>query len=263
MKLAVCVKLVPDTAHLKFDAQDALIRDGMEYMLNPFCEYAVETALRIKEALGDDSTVTVFTKGPAQSKDALKKALAMGCDDAYLVSDDAFDGGDGWTTAFLLSEAIKKQCGTPDLLLFGQFSTDDAMGLVGPQTAELMGMPSITFCKNVSVSGNTAKVERETEKGVEHYEMTLPGAVCTMKCDYEPRMPSIKGVMKANRTEIAVLDMAGLGVDGANIGAQGSLTTVAKLWRKPKKKGGHKVDGSDAQAAVSQLMAYLKEQKLV
>lgn len=84
-----------------------------------------------------------------------------------------------------------------------------------------------------------------------------------MKCDYEPRMPSIKGVMKANRTEIPVLDMAGLGVDGANIGAQGALTTVAKLWRKPKKKGGHKIDGSDAQGAVNQLMAYLKEQKLV
>jgi electron transfer flavoprotein beta subunit len=263
MNIVVCVKQVPDTAHLKFDSQNELVKDGLEQIMNPFCEYAVETAVRLREA-NEGSKLTAICMGAAQAKETLKRAVAMGCDEAYLLSDEAFAGSDAWTTAFVLKAAVQKLVPDAQLIFFGQFAADGMTGITGPAVAEFLGMPSVTFCKAVELkSGTILTAHRETEQGLEIYEVTLPGVISMMKCDYEPRIPSIKGVMKANRTEIPVVDLAGLGLTMDQVGQQASPTQVEKTWRKPKKEGGVKVDGSDPQVAVGQLMSFLKEQKIV
>ncbi len=263
MNIVVCVKQVPDTAHLRFDSNDQLAQESLENVMNPFCEYAVETAVRLKEA-HEGSKLTAITMGPPQAKEVLKRAIAMGADEAFLLSDEAFTGSDAWSTAFILSEAIKKNLPSTDLILLGQFATDGMSGVTGPALAEFLGFPSMTFCKKAELKSDTIlEAHRETERGLEIYEITLPGVICIMKCDYEPRIPSIKGVMKANRTEIPVWDAASLGLSADKVGLKGSPTMVAKTWRKPKKEGGIKVDGSDPQAAVSQLIDFLRQQKVM
>lgn len=264
MNIVVCVKQVPDTAHIKFDDAGNLVKDGLEYMINPFCEYAVETAIRIKEAMEGECKITVFSIGPSQAKEAIKKAVAMGCDEAFLLSDEKFQGADAWAVAYTLSEAIKNKVPNADLIFFGQFATDGNTGLTGPMVAEFMSLPSLTFCKQVEYTGSgSLKLHRETERGSEVHEMTLPGVVCMMKCDYDPRMPTIKGVMKANRTQIPEVSAEELGLDVTKIGIQGSPTMVMNTWKKPKKEGGVKIDGSDPQEAVKQLIGFLQEQKVM
>jgi electron transfer flavoprotein alpha/beta subunit len=263
MNIVVCLKQVPDTAHLKFDSNDQLAADGIENVMNPFCEYAIETAIRLKEA-HEGSKLTAICMGPAPAKEVLKRAIAMGADEAFLLSDNAFSGADGWATGYTLCTAIKKLVPDFNLVILGQFATDGMTGITGPAMAEFLDVPSITFSKKIELKdANTITVHRETEKGTEVYEMSMPGVVCMMKCDYEARIPSIKGVMKANRTEIPTVDLAGLGLTVEQVGAKGSTTTVDSVWRKPKKHGGVKVDGSDPQQAVGQLIAFLREQKIM
>jgi electron transfer flavoprotein alpha/beta subunit len=263
MHIVVCIKQVPDTANLKFDAASGTIQGGTELMMNPFCEYAVETAIRLKEAY-EGSKVSVFTLGTPQAKEVLKRAVAMGADEAYLLSDDAFNGADTWATGYTLGQAIQKYAADYNLILCGQLSTDGMNGITGPAMAEFLGIPSLTFGKSVAMKdGQRLTINRETERGIEVCEMTLPGLVCVMKCDYEPRIPSIKGVMKANRTEIPIVTMADLGLSAEKVGYQGSPTTISKSWKKPKKQGGVKIDGSNPDAAVQQLIGFLKEQKVL
>ncbi|MCA9789090.1 MAG: electron transfer flavoprotein subunit beta/FixA family protein [Cyanobacteria bacterium HKST-UBA06] len=263
MNIVVCIKTVPDTAQLRFDSNNQLMHDNLEWVMNPFCEYALETAVRLKEAIGESATVTVLTVGDARSKDALKKALAVGCDQAYLINDDRFNGGDTVTLCHILNAAIAKYVPDAKLVLFGQYSSDQMSGNVGPGVGQLMEIPSLTFCKEVTLSGEQATLKRETEKGIETYTMTLPGVVCMMKCDYELRMPAIKGVMKANRTEIPEVKLDDLGLSADQVGAGGAFVTSMSFTRKPQKTGGQKIDGSDPQAAVNQLIDYLHQQQIV
>lgn len=263
MNIVVCLKQVPDTAHLRFDSNNRLAKESIENVMNPFCEYAAETAIRLKEA-HEGSKLTALCMGGPQAKEVLKRAVAMGCDEAFHLCDEAFQGADGWATAYALATAIRKLVPEYDLIILGQFATDGMTGITGPALAELMGVPSITFCKKLEKKSETVLTTwRETEKGVEVHEMDLPGVVCMMKCDYEARIPAIKGVMKANRTEIPSLDRAALGLTIEEVGVKGSAMAMADSWRKPKKEGGVKVDGSDPQAAVNQLIGYLREQKIL
>lgn len=263
MNIVVCVKQVPDTANLKFDSQGNIQTDGLENMMNPCCGYAVENAIRIKEA-SDGNKVTVFTIGPAQSKEVLKRALAMGADEAYHLSDAVFMGGDSIAAGYTLAEAIKKYVPDFNLIFCGQFTDDEMAGVTGPAIAEYLNIPSLTICNKVEVKdASTVTVHRESSQGMEVHEMTLPGLVCFANSEVEPRIPSIKGVMKANRTEIPSVELAALGVPAEKVGIQGSPSKVMEKWRKPRKEGGRQVEGSDPQEAVSQLIAFLKEQKVM
>lgn len=262
MKIVVFVKQVPDNTKLRFD-ENGPVRDGATMMINPYDEYALETALRIKEKAGGDSTVTVLTLGAPTAKEIIKKALSFGADDAFLLSDTVFDSNDSTATSYALAEAVKSLVPGYELLVFGQQSLDDAAGQTGPKVAEWLGLPSLTFCKNAELEGNALKAVRETERGVETHEMTLPGVLCMMKCDYELRNSNIKGVMRANKTEIPVKSVADLGLNAEKVGLKGSTTTVAKTWQRPAKSGGKVIDGSDAKAAVNQLVAYLQNEAKV
>lgn len=262
MKIVVFIKQVPDNTKLKFD-ESGPVRDGVPMMINPYDEYALETALRLKDQAGGDSTVTVITLGAASAKEIVKKAISYGADDAFLLSDDAFADSDSTAISFALAQAVKSLVPDFHVLIFGQQSLDDAVGQTGPKLAEWLNLPSLTFCKNAEVSGDALKATRETERGIETYEMTLPGVLCMMKCDYELRNSNIKGVMRANKTEIPVKSAQDLGVDSGKVGASGSPTTVARTWQKPPKSGGVVIDGSDPKVAVGKLVDYLKEIKVL
>ncbi len=269
MNIIVFVKQVPDNTKLRIDQISQLggggiPREGVDMMINPYDEYALETALRLKEAAGGESKVTVISLGSASAKDIVKKAIAAGADDAFLLSDPAFLDGDSTATAHALAAAAKSLVPDHQVLFFGQMSLDDAASQTGPKVAELLGHPSLTAAKGVELLNPASlKVMRETERGVEFHEMTLPGVVSVMKCDYELRTSNIKGVMKANKAQIPAKTPAEIGVDASKTGKTGSSTTVNGLSQRPPKEAGVTVDGSDPKAAVDQLIAFLKEQKVL
>jgi electron transfer flavoprotein beta subunit len=262
MKIVVFIKQVLDNTKLRFnDGQP--VTEGVPMMMNPFDEYALETALKLKEQAGGDSTVTVLSLGAANAKDIIKKAIAAGADDAFLLSDAAFNEGDSTATAYALANGVKALVPDFKVLVFGQMALDDAAGQTGPKVAEILNLPSLTYGKNVQLNGETLTLTRETERGTEDYEMQLPGVICMMKCDYELRSSNIKGVMKANKTEIPIKAPADLSLDSARVGAAGSTTRITKTWQRPAKSGGRVVQGDDPKTAVSQLLDYLKEAKVL
>lgn len=262
MQIVVFIKQVLDNTKLKFSDGKPLL-DGVPMMMNPFDEYALETALRLKEQAGGDSKVTVLSLGLPNAKDILKKAIAAGADDAFLLSDAGLTEGDSITTARALAKGVQTFAAEAKILVFGQMALDDAAGQVGPIVAELLELPSVTYGKDAKISGDTLTVFRETERGTEEVALQLPAVACMMKCDYELRSANIKGVMKANKTEIPVKTPADISLEPAVTGVAGSVTHVSKTWQRPAKVGGKVVDGGDAQAAVNQLLDYLKEAKVL
>ncbi|MBY0402600.1 MAG: electron transfer flavoprotein subunit beta/FixA family protein [Cyanobacteria bacterium] len=262
MKIVVFVKQVPDNTKLKFDANGPVL-EGVPMMINPYDEYALETALRIKEKAGGDSTVTVLSVGAGSAKEVIKKAISFGADDAFLLSDASFDKSDSTANAFALAQGVKHLVPDYQVLVFGQQSLDDVSGQTGPKVAEFLGLPSLTFCKNAELVDNALTVTRETERGVETHKMTLPGVVCMMKCDYELRTSNIKGVMRANKTEIPIKTPADLSLTAAQVGEAGSATSVTKTWKPAEKTSGTIVDGSNPKAAVDQLLTFLKDSKVL
>ncbi len=262
MKIVVFIKQVLDNTKLRF-VDGKPVTDGVPMMMNPFDEYALETALRLKEQAGDDTTVTVISLGAPSAKDIIKKAIAAGADDAFLLSDDTFSNGDSTANAYALANAVKTLAPDFKVLVFGQMALDDADAQTGPKVAEILNLPSLTYGKNAQLSGETLKVFRETERGTEEHDMQLPGVICMMKCDYELRSSNIKGVMKANKTDIPIKAPADLSLDSARVGAAGSSTKIGKTWQRPAKSGGKVIDGTDAKASVGQLLEYLKEAKVL
>lgn len=263
MKILVCVKQVPDTADIRWTENNTMIREGVESILNPFDEYGVETAIRIKEA-HPDTTITVLTMGPPQAKDALKRALAMGADEAILFTDKKFAGADTWATSYTMAKAIREKAGEFDLIICGQFAIDGDTAQTGPGIAEQLGLPQVTYAKEVQYTGNNSViVKREIEDGIQRVEMTLPGLVCMLKCDYDPRMPSIKGTMKANRTPIPEYGMEELGLTPEQVGIKGSPTYVSKAFRPEQKSAGEIIKEADPRQAAISLLEKLKNDKIL
>ena len=259
INIAVFIKQVPDNTKLQFNEIGPVL-EGVSMMLNPYDEYALETALRLKEAGGEGSTLTVISQGASSAKEIVKKAIAVGADQAFLINDAQLEGTDSTGAAKVLNQAVKTLVPEAQVLIFGQASLDSASGQVGPKVAELMNAPSLTFCKNAELNGDKLTVHRESEAGIETHEMDLPAVICMMKCDYELRGSNIKGVMKANKTPIPEKSLADLGLDASTVAA---TTTITKTWKRPDKVGGKVIDGADAPAAVGQLLEYLKESKIL
>ncbi len=258
MKIVVFIKQVLDNTKLKF-SNGQPVTDGVPMMMNPFDEYALETALRLKEQAGGESTVTVITLGAAGAKEMIKKAIAAGADAAYLISDPATVDADSLSIAQVLAAAAKALIPDFELLVFGQMALDDASAQTGPAVAEILDLPSVTAGKNGSFENGQLKIIRETERGVETATLTLPASICMMKCDYELRSSNIKGVMKANKTDIPVKTLADIGADAI----PASRSRIEKTWQRPAKSGGRVVTEADPQAAVTQILDYLKAVKIL
>lgn len=263
MKIVVCVKQVPDTSDIKWTENNTMVREGVESILNPFDEYAMETAIRIKEA-NTDATITAITMGPPQAKDVLKRAIAMGADEAVLISDKKFAGADTQATSRTLAAAIKNKLGNVDLIICGMFAIDGDTAQTGPSIAEHLGFAQVTYAKEIEYKGGSSLVAtREVDEGLQKVEMQLPGVVCMLKCDYEPRKPSIKGTMKANRTEIPEYNMEALGIDASQVGIKGSPTFVSKAFRPQARDAGEIIQAPTAKEAACRLIEKLKEEKIL
>ncbi len=263
MKIVVCVKQVPDTSDIKWTENNTMIREGVQSIINPFDEYAVETAIRIKEA-NPESTITAITMGPAQAKDVLKRSVAMGADEAILITDKKFAGADTWATSYTLATAIKEKVGDFDLIICGQYAIDGDTAQTGPGIAEHLDIPQATYAKQIeATSDGVVVVTREIEEGTQKMEVQLPALACMLKCDYEPRMPSIKGTMKANRTKIAEYGVEELNIDVEKIGFKGSPTIVSKAFKPESKEAGELIQADSPQEAAKALLEKLKADKIL
>lgn len=260
MEIAVCIKQVPDTTEVRINPEtNTLIREGVPSIVNPFDENAVEEALRLREKHG--GKVTVVTMGPPQAVEALKQCLAMGVDEAFLVSDRAFAGSDTWATSYTLAQTLKK-LGKFDIIFCGKQAIDGDTAQVGPGIAEWLNLPQATFAVKVEVEGAKAKVERLLEEANEVIEVPLPCIITVVKQINEPRLPSLKGLMKAKKAEIKTLSAADIAADSAVCGLKGSPTRVKKIFAPPQKGGGEMLSGS-VDEMVTALVGKLKEQKVI
>ncbi len=261
MEILVCIKQVPDTAEVKIDpVTNTLIRQGVPSIVNPFDKNALEAALQLKDKHG--GKVTVISMGPPQAKEALRECLAMGADNAILVSDRAFGGSDTLATSYTLAATIRK-IGTYDLIFCGKQAIDGDTAQVGPEIAEHLGIAQITYVAKIEVNGDTVSVEREYEEGYGVIEGKLPLLISVVKSINEPRYPTIKGTMKANRAEIPVWTMADLDVDEQKLGLKGSPTQVRRIFTPPQRTEGVIIQKDTAWESVAVLIQKLSDAKII
>ena len=242
MNIIVCIKQVPDTTEVKINPETGtLIREGVPSIINPFDTYAIEEGLRLKEQFG--GKVTVISMGPPQAVEALKEAVAMGADEAILLSDKAFAGSDTWATAYTLSQAIKK-CGGFDIILCGKQAIDGDTGQVGPGIARQLGISQLTYVfkiRKLDSESRAIVVERLLEEGREVVETTLPAVLTVVKDINQPRYPTFLGIRRATKMQIPVWGAADLPeTDSNKFGLKGSPTQVVRVFNPPKREG--KVD---------------------
>ncbi|MFH1868684.1 MAG: electron transfer flavoprotein subunit beta/FixA family protein [Candidatus Omnitrophota bacterium] len=258
MNIIVCIKQVPDTTNVRIDPEtNTLIRQGVESIINPFDMYAIEEAIRIKEKLG--GKVIVVTMGPPQAESALREAVSMGVDEAVLVSDRAFAGSDTWATSYTLAAAIKK-LGPFDIILCGKQASDGDTAQVGPGIAVHLDIPQVTYVKKIEdINECSARVESMTEEGYEVIETPLPALLTVVKEINEPRLPSLKGKIKAKSVQIKNIKAQDLDVDHRHIGLNGSPTQVIKIFTPAPREGGEMLSGTTSEIA-EKLFEVLKDE---
>ena len=229
MKLCVCLKQVPDTADLRIDPEtNTLVREGVEAVLNPLDEFPLEAALRLREQAG--GTVTAMTMGPPQAADVLRKAVAMGADEAVLVTDRAFAGADTWATSLTLARAIEA-LGPFDAILCGKQAIDGDTAQVGPGIAAHLGMPQVTYVTSMAPAddGGGLRVSRQLEQGTAVVEVGCPVVLTVLKEANEPRLPSLSGRLRAIDLEPGRVGLADLGLATEDVGLPGSFTKVIRI----------------------------------
>lgn len=265
MRILVPIKQVPETGDVRMDPETGtVVRAGVETVVNPLDLYAIEAALRLRESRG--GTVTALTMGPPQARKALKEAVAMGCDDAVLVSDRSFGGSDTWATSYVLSRAVEA-LGGADLIVAGERATDGDTAQVGPGLAAWLGLPLVTYVSRVeSVSDRSIIVERLAEDGYGLVELALPALLTVVKEIAAVRLPTLAGKKRARDLAIRVLDAASLDHDPARVGLKGSPTRVVKVESPKVTRGGRLVKAGDDESvavAAADLAAYLDEKGLL
>ena len=259
MKILVCVKQVPDTTEVRIDREtNTLQRQGVSSILNPFDRHALEEALRVKERCG--GTVSVLTMGPLKAQEVLKECLALGADEAVLVSDKAFAGADTLATSRTLAAAIAK-LQPAELIFCGKQAIDGDTAQVGPELAEHLNMAQITCVSKLEVFPAERRLiaEREVEDGREVLELPFPAVLTVSKSLNEPRYPSIKGRLRANKTSIPILTLADLGLQAEETGLQGSPTRVVRIFAPETRKGGEVIQGMAPRQAADLLAIRLKQ----
>jgi electron transfer flavoprotein beta subunit len=247
LKIVACVKQVPDS-EAKVTAADGSISWGeAPLVINPFDEYAVEGALLMKEANG--GTVTVLCIGPESGKEALKHGLAMGADDAILISDAALSGLDTQGAAHILAAAVKKIAGV-DMLLFGRQTLDDGSGLTAAQTARVLGWPMLGFVGHIKVEGDSLQVSRVIEEGRQNVQARLPAVLSIVQSIGEPRYPSFMGIRKATKATIPLWSLADLGAT-----APAQIVRRTELITPPSREVTCEIIAGDSPAAIAATLA--------
>ena len=262
MKIVVCVKQVPDTNEVKIDEEKGtLIREGVPSIINPEDKIAIEEAVRLKEEFGGE--ITVISMGPPQAKDALVEAYAMGADNAVLLSDREFAGSDTWATAYTLSQAIK-ETGQFDLIFCGRQAIDGDTAQVGPQIAENLSIPQITYVKGVDIEDDEIIAKRQLEDGYSVIKTKLPALLTVIDGLNEPRYPSIKRIIDAYNKEdtIQTWTVEDFEVDKDKLGLDASPTQVYDTFVPTRDHEPEILEG-DVEEKVEKLIKKLKEEKVV
>lgn len=262
MKIVVCIKQVPDTTEVKLDPKtNTLIRDGVPSIINPDDKAGIEAALELRDNVG--GTVTVVCMGPPQADIALREALAMGCDDAVLLSAREFGGSDTYATATIIGAGLKK-IGF-DIVITGRQAIDGDTAQVGPQIAEQLQIPQVSYAEELHAEGDKIIVKRQFEDRYHILEVSTPCLITALAELAEPRYMSVNGVMKAYQKEIKVLGFEDLKdtFDPANIGLKGSPTNVKQSFTKQAKGAGTVLDDISAEEAVEAIMKKLEERYII
>ena len=265
MNIVVCTKQVPDTAAtLKVDEQSNVSWGDAALVINPWDEYAIEEAIRLKEKFG--GKVTILTVGAEQTKEVLKQAVAMGCDEAFLISDAAFVGSDALATTYILAQAIK-QLGEVDLVAFGKQAIDGDTGLVPAGVARRLGWPFLSYIAKIDEldpGGKTLKVTRLLEQGRQSVASKLPAVISVVKEINEPRYPSFMNIRKASKLQIPIMDAAAIGADADKVGKAHAAAEWLKVFPLPARAGTCEIiTGDSPQAIAASLADKLMAEKVI
>jgi electron transfer flavoprotein beta subunit len=261
MNIVVCVKQVPDTwSEKKLDPSDSTLdRGATDPVMNEMDEYAVEEALRIQEAQGGE--VTILCMGPDAAAETVRKALSMGADKAIHVIDDGLHGSDAVATSLALSKALEHLGdGGFDLVILGSESSDARMSVVPAMLAERLGLPQLTFAKEVTVDGSSVRIKRMTDDGYQAVEASLPAVVSVVEKINEPRYPSFKGIMAAKKKPVETLSLSDLGIAAGDVGLGGAWSAVESFESAPPREAGTivKDEGGDGAEKLVEFLAAKK-----
>lgn len=266
MELLVCIKQVPDTSEIKLDPEtNTLIRTGLPSIVNPFDMNALEAALDVKDKY-PGTRVFVITMGPPQATLALKECISMGADDAYLITDRAFAGADTLATSYTIACAIAKvqeDQGKPfDMIFCGKQAIDGDTAQVGPQIAEELGIPQVTYVCDIEVNDNIVRTKREHEEGFEVLDTEMPMLLTAVKALNEPRYPTLHNSIRATQYEVKTITVKDMTTDPKRLGLQGSPTRVRKVYSPPMRSAGTMLTGAVSES-VATVMDVLKQKELI
>jgi len=259
MKIAVCVKQVPEGAARRIDPATKRLERSGEGALNAFDAHAVEEALRLRDAAGEGEVVVV-SLGPDKAADALRKTLAMGADRAVLVSDDAAAGSDLVATSYALARALERE--GADLILFGQQAADSDGAVLWAAVADRLRLPMISQVAELTLADGRVRGKRQTEFGYDVIESPLPAVLAVSDALNEPRYPSLKGIMGAKRKPQETLSLGELAIEPEHAGESGSRTTVLALSDPPPRGDSRRIEDGDGNAAAA-IVEFLAEKRLI
>src|SRR6266851_3670947 len=258
MKIYVCIKQIPDpnTVVSKLDPNTKrLVRSGVSLVLDPGDESTISAAIKLRDTVGN-SEVTAVSMGPASAQEAMRRALAMGVDSAILITDPALAGSDALSTARVLAAILKKE--NADLIFCSTESTDGYTGMVPGGIAEFLGLPQLTFAREINIEGSKAVIKRVTLTGYQTVESMLPAMITIASGSFEAIYPTMRGIMGAKKKPFTQLSLADLGIDASEVGEAGARERVMAIGKVEARAAGQviKDDGSAAQAIADFLQRY-------
>ena len=261
MNIVVCLKQVPGTTKVNIDPQtNTLVRQGIKNIVNPFDTYALEEGVRIKERY--EGKVTAISMGPPQAEEALREVISTGADEAILLSDSAFAGADTLATSHTLARAINK-LKQYDIIICGRQTIDGDTGQVGPELAEMLGIPFVAYVSKIEeIDNGYMRVKRMVEDGHEVIETPLPTVITVVKEINVPRLPSLRGLAKARSAVISIWTAQELGVDKNMVGLSGSATRVIRVFFPQRVHHGEILQG-DLESQANSLIDKLREAKII
>ena len=258
MKMYVCIKQIPDpnTVVSKLDPNTRrLVRSGVSLVLDPGDESTISAAINLRDTIGN-SELTAVSMGPTSTQEAMRRALAMGADRAILVTDPALAGSDALSTARVLAAVLKKE--EPDLVFCSTESTDGYTGMVPGGIAEFLGLPQLTFAREITIEGQKAVIKRVTQTGYQTVESQLPAVITIASGSFEAIYPTMRGIMGAKKKPFTQLSLADLSIDASEVGEAGARERVMAIGKVEARAAGQviKDDGSAAQAIADFLQRY-------
>jgi electron transfer flavoprotein beta subunit len=262
MNSIVCLKEVPDT-ETRIEVRDGkVVEEGVQYVVNPYDEFALEEALKWQET--HSGKVTMLSLGPERARESILKGLAMGADEVYHLSDEGFLGGDAYATAKALAAAITK-LGEYDAIFCGKQAVDEDNAAVGIMLAQMLNLPhvSVVSTSEISEDGNSARAERDIEGGTEVVELPLPAVITAQKGLNEPRYPSFRGIRQARKKPFVQWTVADVGLEASSVGAAGAMVQIVEVEPPPERPPGRIIPGEPAEAAKEVVRLLREEAKVI